>query len=304
MNFKSALLTIVLGFWIYYGAYLYTCQYWQLCGDKSVATRHQGANPALSRPENFKVLYQNQVWGQADDFIRFRYSESHPQISAVLQSFLDSLGQYLQKNPDKTLRITGFYESKEATPQDFLNLGLARAQAFWNVLNQKRNLTQTPQFLAEADKGLRPLPDQMRAGGLVVSILELSANKKLEVDNLPVEDQAILKKSHTVYFDLASISPQPDAEAQRFFVLAKEYLANQTKAKILITGHTDNVGTEDRNEKIGLQRAEVLKQQLLQAGIPASRIITRSVGQTQPLSSNDDEEGRQKNRRVVVEITD
>ncbi|NJL14849.1 MAG: OmpA family protein [Microscillaceae bacterium] len=305
MNFKSALLTIVLGVWIYYGSYLYTCQYWQLCGDPPEQPVGQAGKQSTPSPENFKILYQNQVWGEADDFVRFRHSDSLPQISDTLRPLLDSLQTYLRQNPDKTLRITGYYERKERSPNNFPNLGLARAQAFWNFLNQKQILTQTPQFLAEADKGLGPLPNQTWAGGLAVHIIiETPADKKLDVENLPDADQAILEKSHTVYFDLASIAPQPDAEAQRFVLLAKEYLAGHPQARILITGHTDNTGTEDRNMKIGLQRAETLKQELQRVGIPAAKIVTQSAGQSQPLASNENEEGRQKNRRVVVEITD
>jgi OmpA-OmpF porin, OOP family len=69
--------------------------------------------------------------------------------------------------------------------------------------------------------------------------------------------------------------------------------------KILIEGHTDNVGSAKYNEKLSQQRADAVKKNLVDKyGIEASRLGTKGYGLTKPIASNATKEGRQKNRRV------
>lgn len=71
---------------------------------------------------------------------------------------------------------------------------------------------------------------------------------------------------------------------------------------IEIAGHTDNVGTPESNLKLSLNRANSVKNYLVNHGIAAARITTQGYGDTQPVASNDSDDGRQKNRRTVVLI--
>ena len=70
---------------------------------------------------------------------------------------------------------------------------------------------------------------------------------------------------------------------------------------IVIDGHTDSTGDEESNLRIGLQRAESVKEYLVQRhGIDPARISTNSYGSSRPVASNDTQEGRDKNRRVEI----
>ncbi len=71
---------------------------------------------------------------------------------------------------------------------------------------------------------------------------------------------------------------------------------------ITITGHTDNVGGSSRNLTLSKNRAESVKQFLLDNGIEESRLIAEGKGAGEPIASNDSEEGREKNRRVEILI--
>ncbi|HNZ42067.1 MAG TPA: OmpA family protein [Bacteroidales bacterium] len=71
---------------------------------------------------------------------------------------------------------------------------------------------------------------------------------------------------------------------------------------IEIAGHTDNVGTPESNLKLSLNRANSVKNYLVNHGIATERISTKGYGDTQPVASNDSDDGRQKNRRTVVHI--
>ncbi len=70
-----------------------------------------------------------------------------------------------------------------------------------------------------------------------------------------------------------------------------------------MAGHTDNVGNPRRNQQLSEQRAQAIRQYLVDHGIDGGRIEAVGYGDTQPVASNDTEEGRQQNRRIeAVEL--
>jgi peptidoglycan-associated lipoprotein len=84
-----------------------------------------------------------------------------------------------------------------------------------------------------------------------------------------------------------------------------ESLITQLKADnknvfIEVQGHTDSLGTEDYNMKLGQERADAVRRYLSENGIPLHRISTISYGETRPLTDNKSKKGRSTNRRVVI----
>ncbi|MBD3307606.1 OmpA family protein [candidate division KSB3 bacterium] len=70
---------------------------------------------------------------------------------------------------------------------------------------------------------------------------------------------------------------------------------------ILIEGHTDYVGSQQSNQRLGEKRAEQVKRYLVSTWhIAPERIITRSFGEDQPIAPNETSAGRAKNRRAEV----
>ena len=80
------------------------------------------------------------------------------------------------------------------------------------------------------------------------------------------------------------------------------YLARNPKVRIKIIGHTDNVGKDDANQKLSDGRAKAVMEELIERGIDPARIQAEGRGESQPIDTNDTEEGRQNNRRVEIEI--
>lgn len=72
----------------------------------------------------------------------------------------------------------------------------------------------------------------------------------------------------------------------------------QKNFTLKLAGHTDNVGSESANLKLSKDRAESVKAYLVSKGANASRVEATGYGESQPISSNKTEAGRQKNRRV------
>lgn len=83
-----------------------------------------------------------------------------------------------------------------------------------------------------------------------------------------------------------------------------DFLFTNYHLSVDIEGHTDSVGTEKKNMILSIKRAETVKAYFINEGILESRINTISCGESRPKVSNNTEENRQKNRRVVTKTFD
>lgn len=82
-------------------------------------------------------------------------------------------------------------------------------------------------------------------------------------------------------------------------------LRKSANLKILIEGHTDNVGTKSANQKLSLERANSVANYLKSKHkIEESRIAIIGHGPQVPIADNQTEEGRGTNRRVVFKISE
>ena len=75
------------------------------------------------------------------------------------------------------------------------------------------------------------------------------------------------------------------------------------RMRITINGHTDNIGTEEANQKLSEQRAQSVFDYLVKHGIEPSRMSCHGYGLNYPIDTNATEAGRARNRRVEIEVT-
>lgn len=120
-------------------------------------------------------------------------------------------------------------------------------------------------------------------------------------------DRAQLQKyldqiNATVHFDFSSTEPKFDSKTDLAIRALCAAMKADSRVKILITGHTDNVGSAEGNMAYGKKRAEALKQLMVNQGAPASSIATYSRGQEEPVVDNDTDEHRHQNRRAVITL--
>jgi outer membrane protein OmpA-like peptidoglycan-associated protein len=108
--------------------------------------------------------------------------------------------------------------------------------------------------------------------------------------------------SNDVSFDFGAAKLSEDAKTQ-ITELAEKVKADNRRLYIEIEGHTDNTGDESYNERLGLKRAEAVRDYLYQTnGIPLHAISVFSFGESQPIGDNANREGRAQNRRVVIKV--
>jgi len=81
-----------------------------------------------------------------------------------------------------------------------------------------------------------------------------------------------------------------------------EVLVKKPEWRLQISGHTDNVGDDQKNMILSKKRAEAVKNFMVSKGIAADRLFPLYFGETMPVAPNDTPEGRQKNRRVEMKI--
>jgi OmpA-OmpF porin, OOP family len=102
-----------------------------------------------------------------------------------------------------------------------------------------------------------------------------------------------------ITFDTDSAVIKPES-AQAIGEVAK-LLKADPNLKIYVVGHTDNTGAAEHNLKLSQDRAQSVMQELVQKqGIASARLKSYGCGQYAPVASNDNEEGKAKNRRVEL----
>ena len=102
-----------------------------------------------------------------------------------------------------------------------------------------------------------------------------------------------------IYFDTgkSEIKPESDAAISEIAKLLK----NNEALKLYVVGHTDNVGSFDSNMKLSKERADAVAKALSDKyGIAAARLKPYGVASLSPITSNDTEDGKAKNRRVEL----
>ena len=81
-----------------------------------------------------------------------------------------------------------------------------------------------------------------------------------------------------------------------------EFLIRKKTQKILIAGHTDNVGDPAANNMLSLDRAESVKKYLINKGVPIELLKAKGYGDTKPIADNSEEAGRAINRRTEIHV--
>ncbi|MBX7181029.1 MAG: OmpA family protein [Bacteroidia bacterium] len=91
---------------------------------------------------------------------------------------------------------------------------------------------------------------------------------------------------------------------ESFFSLYKlaDLMKKEEKYKLLISGHTDNVGNDATNMELSRKRAEAVKTFLIGQGVQADRLKAEWFGKTKPIADNATPEGRDRNRRVEMKV--
>ncbi|MGH9325647.1 MAG: OmpA family protein [Terriglobia bacterium] len=110
----------------------------------------------------------------------------------------------------------------------------------------------------------------------------------------------VVTMSH-VFFNTGQYSLHPETK-QMLAKMAGVFLA-YPGIKIEVEGNTDNTGSQVVNQKLSQERADAVKDFLVQEGVPGSSITAQGLGESNPVAPNDTATGRAMNRRVEIVIS-
>ncbi len=105
---------------------------------------------------------------------------------------------------------------------------------------------------------------------------------------------------NNIFFDFnsAKLKPESYPELNRFARFIKEHPGYVFE----ISGHTDNIGSEDYNKKLSLERAETVRDYLISKGCNKEQIKVKGYGASKPVADNTTDKGRALNRRVEFRV--
>jgi len=237
--------------------------------------------------------------GVDDNFVFARSGfEYKKPISDKLTAEFTKTAEYLKKNPNRSLRIVGFYHDKEKNTSALPNLGLGRANNIKGLLTGMG--VAATQIAIEAEKKTDLVfTEEEVVGPATYNFFETekpSGNRLAEVEKRLRAQPLIL------YFATNAESINLTASQKQYFADLVYYLENKPGGQVISSGHTDNRGDATLNQRLSRKRAEFVKNYLVRNGITNTKIQTQFKGSDAPIATNETIEGRQKNRRAEVRI--
>jgi len=116
----------------------------------------------------------------------------------------------------------------------------------------------------------------------------------------PAQNEIAINLTNDVLFDFNSAALRPESR-DTLRELAQNFSQYPNEA-ISVEGHTDAIGTPERNQLLSEARANNVRSYIVDNGVPPSRVTATGFGDTRPKASNETPEGRQLNRRVEIHV--
>jgi flagellar motor protein MotB len=191
------------------------------------------------------------------------------------QGLLSRIGNF------NKLKITGLYSADEINSTSFENLGIARAIAIQNMLEEVGQ-----ERVTIAAEQIDVLSNVLTVDG--VSFRVFVCNEIYEETEFGA-----------VIYDVDSLDGGLNISLNNYLkFLSKE----ENNRRIDLTGHTDDIGDEGENYRLALKKANIIREALIEKGMLPENINANSKGQSEPVADNSTEEGRSQNRRIEVVI--
>ncbi len=290
---------------ILFGAYF---QYVYCCGgtfswtksnvaaEKTVAKKVTNFKDFFIKDGDFSLNFKDNFNFMPSSFILMN------PISDGLKGTIGKLKSYIDENPNKHLTIKGYYAEFEKNRSVFPNLGVARANAvkkyFIGQGVDHKHLHIVGELTGDIKEGQSPLRGIVSYE--VVTLDDDTVSK--QVEELKAFAKEFRKNPLTVYFETGSSYIDLTEEERDKIQKITDYLNQVDGSQLLIVGHTDNIGSAQKNKVLAQDRAEFVKKYFVKNGFDSDVIEVVSKGQYKPIASNRTKEGRAKNRRVEITL--
>ncbi len=119
-------------------------------------------------------------------------------------------------------------------------------------------------------------------------------------DTIPEQVKKFTGVIQGIFFDKNKATIRP--ESKRVLGNAQKVLQTYPSVNLEISGHTSSEGEPEFNQRLSQDRADSVKQWLVEAGVPPERLATRGAGPSEPIADNKTAAGREKNRRIEFKV--
>jgi len=120
-------------------------------------------------------------------------------------------------------------------------------------------------------------------------------------DNFKLANETTWFDFDRLSFNPGSATLRPESQEQLNNIAA--ILAAYPNVRMTVVGYTDNVGSADQNLQLSRDRANTVVAELIRRGISPDRLVATGYGEQYPIAGNSTEEGRARNRRVSMQVT-
>ena len=124
---------------------------------------------------------------------------------------------------------------------------------------------------------------------VIMQLVEGSPGNTIAPDTLQKpsdQEETPIPKNLITYFAFDKSEFIPDAETSRYFEESTAYLNKNAEAMLIITGHTDAIGSDEYNLALGYRRAQSLARYFENKGMPENKIKLESKGEKEPADDN------------------
>ena len=282
---------LIFSLWALFGRWYYVCQIKTCaCCDTSVNTSARISNLRLSKDGDADIL-------RGYEQFSFTENATSPDLNENNAKFLAETANYLKGHRSELLTITACSRAKE----DF-SIGQKRAEAIRDALIKLGAEASQLKIVGCISNDALSNAVTFNLSGSESNGTSVASNNTTSpplVIEKPDDELNITISDENFAFNSAYFNPK-SVFLERIMAL-KKYVATHQNISINIIGHTDNIGNDAYNIRLGKRRADAVKTFFNQKDIKVT-ITSSSKGETEPIATNDDDAGRAKNRRVKCEI--
>lgn len=312
MNKKSSyllgiILTIIIGCFLQYFLCCKNCK--DTCQAKKeseknidVITETPVIKPTSKNSFNILDNSSGLAFKADNNFIFLRDSFNiKDSLSSNMDNQIDKLAVYFNDNSNKRLNIESLYNSNEINNSIFPNLGYARANSIKNYFVSKGMSSKQMNISGRLDDNF--ISDSLNVFygpvNFTINALKDGSNNKEHLKNLK---DSLVANPLTLHFKTGSNKLTLSNVQRKKIANLLTYVEKSDNDKLIVTGHSDNTGLRDNNIALSFERADFVKNILIENGISETYMTTDSKGPDMPIADNTTKEGRAKNRRVTVTI--